>query len=761
MLDKFSEGFAVFSLQRQQKIISAKYSFILAIAVATFILSIPSIINGFPFLYYDSTYYLNHIFLGANPGSFLWRPLTYGLFAGYISKLFGVQVFIIIQNFIIAFCLYIFLRFLFKKITPFNYLLLICLLHLTPLPIYSNFILPDVFTGLMIIFSVFAFWGYKRLISVSGLVITIALHYSNLLIAVLSVPFLIATKSLRTAVLIVIGSMLFLSSVHFYTAHNFTISNVTNAILFSRLSHWGISEPLLNEECSKGTPLLLCSHREIPFNIWDRGTDSRIYKLGGLSKLSSDFKYINKKILMSWGGFSNFFSLSIRNIGTQFTAFIDNMLPIYSSDVLEKEMSWSNLHNKAAYKKNHRLQNFFLKFGHSISILHMIIFLISIYYLARCFFLQKKSHPWKTVFLTLCLFYLLNSIVCGSLTDPNPRYNSRFSWMFFLLASSHFLLLREKAFSVLKIKDMPLEKALTFVLYFFILLIILLDAVSSGLITTPSFFYLGIFIGLITIPALPTLHSFTSNKNALIGFLSFTFIGLIIRSIHLFQKSIWYEEYIQFAQALRLFPADAATSQQQMPLSYFFSHIGFSLFGHSETAARIFPLIWGSLACGFFYLLCQRHLKNQWAVVLSSILFMISPPLIFYSQVGRPMSLTLLMGVLYLISWSILLEKKQFNRGDYALLFLSTFFLLNSTFFQNYIFIISINIVLFFIKFYSSNERLKLLGAQALAFLATFPMLYSVISEASLITYFDFPKHTARTFIGRLIEFTPLSKENQ
>jgi len=117
-------------------------------------------------------------------------------------------------------------------------------------------------------------------------------------------------------------------------------------------------------------------------------------------------------------------------------------------------------------------------------------------------------------------------------------------------------------------------------------------------------------------------------------------------------RSIWMDED---SQARRVLEGDfsldlvkRAATQQQPPIDYFVQHFGFEYFGVTPLGARVHAAVFGALAVLWFYRLSKRVFGGGAPVVFGTVLMLLHPLMIYYSQEGRPISCGVFFATLFL-----------------------------------------------------------------------------------------------------------------
>lgn len=212
-------------------------------------------------------------------------------------------------------------------------------------------------------------------------------------------------------------------------------------------------------------------------------------------------------------------------------------------------------------------------------------------------------------------------------------------------------------------------------------------------------------------------------------FFGFVLIGALFRYLAIDIYSVWLDEDTQFFGVLYYGLSDASAHQQQMPFSYLFSATSHYFFGAKEFAPRFFPAVFGSIACGVFYLLAKRLITNKPLVLISSLFFACSPWLVRYSVEGRPLSLAVFAGLLFLyVAFKAYEEIDRISMPLKVSLFVACFILIGSTFFQNFIFLLSVNVAFFLILRPKPKLWAHVVLPQALALLIWAPQIWELLS---------------------------------
>ena len=153
---------------------------------------------------------------------------------------------------------------------------------------------------------------------------------------------------------------------------------------------------------------------------------------------------------------------------------------------------------------------------------------------------------------------------------------------------------------------------------------------------------------------------------------------------------------------------EASYKQQQPPLDYYFSSFSNELWGMNKFAVRfhaiIFYLILSLILPLMFWFFCS----SLWTVILGFLLFSINHAIIFHSADGRPLSLSLLTGSLFLFFYMCYCKDSQSKKNSLFFPVLSSQYLfIISIGLQPVIFIVSLFLSSFYLLFKGKNQFLK------------------------------------------------------
>lgn len=214
------------------------------------------------------------------------------------------------------------------------------------------------------------------------------------------------------------------------------------------------------------------------------------------------------------------------------------------------------------------------------------------------------------------------------------------------------------------------------------------------------------------------------SKSDVVGFGLFAGLHLILAYLGILQHPLWLDEITHYQVSMGGNFLAGSQIQQQMPLSYLHSALTFELFAFKEWAPRFFPLVWGSLGCGAFYITLKNFVPHNGLVWLGSLWFCSNPWVIRYSQEGRPIAFAIFSSTLYLFFIFNFISKPASTKSDFrsfVFLFIPCLLLLSSTFLQPAFLILSLTISLLLFWRLSVRSWAVYFAAHILAVLICLP----------------------------------------
>ncbi len=423
---------------------------------ATLVLSGAAIYNGYPLVYPDTGDYV-----GLADISF--RSIFYSLLIAPARLAGSLWPVVFLQSLIVAHLLRLVLRVVFAIVSGAAFLAITVLLCvLTSLPWYTGFIMPDIFTAVLVL--CLFLLGFCRPCLAGGerkyiAVLTVAaatVHLSHiplalglLFVALLARLMLRRRREIRlpnvmVPALVVVAALLLVLTKSYLMQHEVAFSTGGYAFPLARLVADGQAVRYLRQNCSERRYALCGYVAELPHEssdfLWS--LDSPFRRVGWID----GYRREGREIVM--GTISQYplwtLESALRNTMAQIaavrtgTALISWVNKAYPTD--ELRACYPAEFN--AYKNSRQSRK--LLYLDGLNYLHMAVLVLSLIYCCVAGVLFAKLGQWQPVqlLLTITGALLINAFVAGALSGPNSRYGSRLIWLvpFFALASYRELL---------------------------------------------------------------------------------------------------------------------------------------------------------------------------------------------------------------------------------------------------------------------------------------------------------------------------------
>ena len=417
-----------------------------AVAVVTLILASPALWNGYPLAYYDSVDYVVMPFTWDMP---IYRTAAYGVFAlaGRLShSLWGV---VLLQSLMAAYVLYECCR-RFAPASPRRALVLLTALLalLTGLPWVTSQIIPDAFTGVVVLATlVLAFEDGslsmpRRWALATVLAIATACHTSHLallgglIICLLAARFLalrgwpLLVPKLRATALVFVAALGLATGSNWLMTGRAFLMQPSAVLTLGLLVQDGLAKRYLDEVCRNPglyKPRLCMARNRLPPTandfIWH---DADFWRLGGWTGLQDEARRIIQGCLhdfplsYAWTSLKlTFQQLAMVETGDGLTPmdfFIGHAVRSYYA------------HELPAF--SHAEQQAGIDFTPMNAIqvpvqLAGFLMLFPLLWLAY----RRRDRASTTVLALVLLALIGNAFVCGALSNPNDRYQSRIGWL--------------------------------------------------------------------------------------------------------------------------------------------------------------------------------------------------------------------------------------------------------------------------------------------------------------------------------------------
>jgi hypothetical protein len=416
------------------------------IAAAALVLLAPALWNGFPFLFYDSGAFIDLAMQGG------FRPERSAFYAAFL-RVFqpGLSLWpaVVAQVLMTVLVTAEFARILLPGLTPRLFLVMIVALCAgTGLPWTAANILPDILAPLMVI-SLYLLgfhadrlnWPRKAaLMAVAifaaashashlGLAAGLAAAVALMQLAARRGPAISAQPRWRLPALAFGLALLSVVASNFALTGGFFLSRCGPDFILARLVQDGIAKRVLDDTCP-ASGYRLCAYKDtLPADsndyLWR--WDSPFWKLGGFAATGDESGKIILESLKRYPLLN--LKMAVRDTAEQFVTFEsgDGIEPLNGVPIpaLKRHMPDQLESYEAARQHNDEIE------FRWINALQVPIGGASIVALAAILFTAARRRSWDDrVFLPafLLLALLGNAFICGALSSPHDRYQSRLIW---------------------------------------------------------------------------------------------------------------------------------------------------------------------------------------------------------------------------------------------------------------------------------------------------------------------------------------------
>lgn len=423
----------------------------LALFLTTFLLCGVAIYNGYPLVFPDTGSYI-----GLNDNYF--RSFFYNLFLAPALWAHTLWLVVVFQSLIVAHLLRLVIRAVFGLTSPLALLgVTIPLCLLSNLPWFTGFIMPDIFTGVLILALFLLIFYLPQLGSgeknylVALVVVAVIVHLSHIPLAlgllgtvwlfkmVMRKKHLLPTTTLWRATLAVALAMVIILANNYRVYGILTISPGGYAFPLARLLADGPAVRYLKVHCPEEKYALCAYLDQLPMDsdafLWS--VDSPFRKVGWINGyhqegqkivietiLHNPFQIVN---LTMWNTLRQ---LLMINNHYGIISYLDNPYP---TDAINAYFPG----DFGAYAHSRQSQN---TLGlHGFNRLHLLLIALCLPVAAVALFFYLKHRRFLPVLLLVALAgaYVLNAFTTAALSGPHNRYGSRLIWLlpFFCLAA--------------------------------------------------------------------------------------------------------------------------------------------------------------------------------------------------------------------------------------------------------------------------------------------------------------------------------------
>jgi len=433
---------------------------------AAFLTCIVALYNRFPLTYPDTANYLGNAYALAHdqaPGFFL-RPLTYGLFLVPFASARTLWLIPLAQGFLVALVVDLALRSANVSLSTRGFLALFAGLSVfTSLPWASGQIMPDVFTGFVVLLSFVTLWGDEHLSSRSRwigaglLTFAIATHLSHLPLYGLLLAAGLGGRWVAGGVsrlwsdrlaLILRGSIPLVAAAALLIFPNYWIyrepvlSRSSDLFALAHLFGNGTAHRYLERACPT-RPYLLCSERaamraDLDWFLWAPDGPLKRYE-SELEKANSRFRreagaIVAGTVRQEWPTIvGKALRAGLVQLGT-FRIHHGSADHTYLASVAAaaERIGPATVRAYEASEGAHDA----LPVAAASRVYHVVVGLALLVIVACMPALWGPAHlPLRALIATICAGVLLNALVTASMAAVRPRYQSRVVWLLPLAAA--------------------------------------------------------------------------------------------------------------------------------------------------------------------------------------------------------------------------------------------------------------------------------------------------------------------------------------
>jgi hypothetical protein len=412
---------------------------VVAVALAATSLVWPALWNGYPLVYSDTGTYLSQAierYLGWD------RPIFYSLFLLPLHLTLTTWPVIAVQALLVAHVLHLMRRALLPDVSVWWLLPLMgAMAVMTSLPWFASQLMPDVFTGVLVLVLALLFFATERLSSreriwlVALAAFMIAAHQSHVLLAFVLLTVLLPMRGLREAavlqsVLPLALAAVALMSVNLIAFGRASMAPFSNVFVLTRVIYDGPGTDVLRRDCPASGWRLCAFIDRLPAMtddfLWR--ADGPVVQSGGAKMVSGEADAIIAAALRAEPGRE--LRAVGRNAMQQLARFAtgDGLQPWPGTVTprIERDFPRFEAETYAASRQNSGS----LEVPAWLQTLHLAVALAGI---AGCVGLllaaSRRRHAASGFAAAVLLALLANAAITGGLSGPHDRYQCRVMWL--------------------------------------------------------------------------------------------------------------------------------------------------------------------------------------------------------------------------------------------------------------------------------------------------------------------------------------------
>lgn len=416
----------------------------LVVGVAALLLG-PAVWNGYPLIYFDSEDYVEMSFTWQ---PIIWRIMTYGAFVAVAKPFNTLWAVIWVQSLMMSWMLreavFAFVgRWRLHVYVGMGFALAL----LTGLPWVVSQVMADVFAGMAILgIAVLAFGDalpvWRRALLIPMVAIGISVHMSHVAVAaglILSLLLLslisrwdrrMARPRVSMAALAVVLGTGLIPATHYMAAGRAYFSESGQVLQLALFVQDGLAKKYLDEVCPGGAQLKMCAHKEeLPWTadefLWG---ESPFDDLGGWKAMHDEAAVIVKETIRTFP--LEVAEAMVKNTITQLDLiasgedlvpmswhFVKTQLQHYPRDYRAFRFAQQQRHDGITFEGLNQVQ---VPIAQAAEIAMLVLLVIA---------WRRRDRITVGLTMVVVLAFLGNAFVCGALSNPHDRYQSRIVWL--------------------------------------------------------------------------------------------------------------------------------------------------------------------------------------------------------------------------------------------------------------------------------------------------------------------------------------------